>query len=605
MNILSDSGAEFELFGYHRFEDPGFALPLYRSCNFLSNAIYVAVAEVGGDLDSKIIDFDVTDIEPQEYLNNPLKKLQGDSWTSIFCVDGHAHVGTSREIIDSVQSVKDNIREKSPLTLFDLSVSARSATTDSEYRNARKYLERHFDENEISSIIEESMLRKYVWISLAHCFLGKNVPISLHPDLDNFGIHVLDKSTVSVVFSSNAQLHLDDAARQEFSSRVTAYFDLIGLEVSFRGGGFPNAEPLEAEEPQDRLPPTTRLRRTRRFGLAREIAIDLGTTNTRLFSQSRGLILSQPSVVALRQIGGRKEIVAVGDDALAMEGRTPDNISIERPLRDGAIAELDIASEMIKHFIKLTGQRPNIFRPLDIVVCVPSGSSPAERRSIANAAKSAGASQVSIILQPLAAAIGAGAPVLEPVGSLILIIGGGTTEVALVAMQGVAYSVSTRTGGDRMTDDVVDYIRRHHNLLIGRATAERIKREFGVASARYASDEVYFRIRGRDLVQGVPSEIEISQASLSEAFADAVSSLVETIKTALENVAPELAGDIVDFGIVMTGGGAKLGSLDRLIRDEVGLPVHMPDDPEASVALGVGMAMADARYEQLFVKTAA
>ena len=333
-----------------------------------------------------------------------------------------------------------------------------------------------------------------------------------------------------------------------------------------------------------------------KFG-SHNMAIDLGTANTLVYVQDRGIVLNEPSVVAIETLNGIKRVKAVGDDAKLMMGKTPDSIEAIRPLRDGVIADIEIAEEMIKHFIrKVHGKKTSMFRPPEIVICVPSGSTSVERRAIRDAASNAGASEVFLILEPMAAAIGAGMPVTEPVGSMVVDIGGGTTEVAVLSLRGLAYTTSVRTGGDKMDEAIVSYVRRHHNLLIGDATAERIKKGYGIAMVPEDGVGEQITIKGRDLVNGVPKEISINQANVAEALSEPIGAIVEGVRIALENTAPELAADIVDQGIVLTGGGALIQGLDDHLREETGLPVSVAEDPLTCVALGTGMAMEDAMY---------
>lgn len=333
-----------------------------------------------------------------------------------------------------------------------------------------------------------------------------------------------------------------------------------------------------------------------KFG-SQNMAIDLGTANTLVYVQDQGIVLNEPSVVAIETIQGIKRVKAVGDDAKMMMGKTPDSIEAIRPLRDGVIADLDVAEHMIKHFIrKVTGRKTSMLRQPEIVICVPSGSTSVERRAIRDAASNAGASQVYLILEPMAAAIGADMPVTEPVGSMVVDIGGGTTEVAVLSLRGLAYTTSVRTGGDKMDEAIVSYVRRHHNLLIGDATAERIKKDYGTAVAPEDGIGEAFQIKGRDLVNGVPKEITINQMNIAEALSEPIGAIVEGVRIALENTAPELAADIVDQGIVLTGGGALIRNLDEHLREETGLPVSVAEDPLSCVALGTGRAMEDPIY---------
>jgi len=329
------------------------------------------------------------------------------------------------------------------------------------------------------------------------------------------------------------------------------------------------------------------------FGLwSADMAIDLGTANTLVYVKGRGIVLNEPSVVAITTRKGKKMVQAVGDEAKMMLGRTPGNIEAIRPLRDGVIADFEVAEEMIKHFIRKVHNRRSFASP-QVVVCVPSGSTAVERRAIQESAESAGARRVYLVEEPMAAAIGAGLPVTEPTGSMVVDIGGGTTEVAVLSLGGIVYSRSVRVGGDKMDEAIIGYIRRTHNLLVGEATAERVKKEIGSACAPENGEGVEMTIKGRDLMNGVPKEILVSQRQIAESMAEPVGAIVEAVKVALENTAPELASDIVDKGIVLTGGGALLGNMDFVLRHSTGLPVSIADEPLSCVALGTGRVLED------------
>ncbi len=321
-----------------------------------------------------------------------------------------------------------------------------------------------------------------------------------------------------------------------------------------------------------------------------DMAIDLGTANTLVYVKGRGIVLNEPSVVAIIEKGGKKQVLAVGEEAKLMLGRTPGNIQAIRPMRDGVIADFEVAEEMIKHFIRKVHNRRSFANP-QIIVCVPSGSTAVERRAIQESALSAGARKVYLIEEPMAAALGAGLPVTEPTGSMVVDIGGGTTEVAVLSLGGIVYARSVRVGGDKMDEAIIAYIRRHHNLLVGEASAERIKKEVGSAAIPADGDGMTIEIKGRDLMNGVPKEIRIGQRQIAESLAEPVGAIVEAVKVALEATPPELAADIVDKGIVLTGGGALLANLDQVLRDETGLPVSIADYALSCVALGTGKAL--------------
>jgi rod shape-determining protein MreB len=332
-----------------------------------------------------------------------------------------------------------------------------------------------------------------------------------------------------------------------------------------------------------------------------DMAIDLGTANTLVYVKGQGVVLNEPSVVAIKDPNGRKTLEAVGNEAKMMLGRTPGHIAAIRPLRDGVIADFEAAEEMIKYFINKVHKRKMLASPV-VVICVPSGSTPVERRAIQESAEAAGARKVYLIEEAMAAAIGAGLPVTEPSGSMVVDIGGGTTEVAVLSLGGIVYAESVRVGGDKMDDAIINYIRRNHNLLIGEASAERIKKEIGTAMAPVEGIGAEIQLKGRDLMHGVPKEIVFNQAQVAEALSDPVAAIVEAVKVALEHTAPELAADIVDKGIVLTGGGGLLHNLDQVLRSATGLPVTCAEDSLSCVALGTGRALEDPTLKPVLIQ---
>ena len=334
---------------------------------------------------------------------------------------------------------------------------------------------------------------------------------------------------------------------------------------------------------------------SRLFGfLSADMAIDLGTANTLVYVKGRDIVLNEPSVVAIAEVKGKQLVLAVGEEAKQMLGRTPGNIRAIRPLRDGVIADFEVAEEMIKYFIRKVHNRRSFASPM-VIICVPSGSTAVERRAIQESAESAGARRVLLIEEPMAAAIGAGLPVTEPTGSMVVDIGGGTTEVAVLSLGGIVYSRSVRVGGDKMDEAIIGYLRRNHNLLVGEASAARVKEEIGSACSPENSDGQIMDIKGRDLMNGVPKELIISERQVAESLTEPIGAIIETVKVALEHTAPELAADIVDKGIVLTGGGALLGNMDFVLRHATGLPVSLADDPMTCVVLGTGRALEEMR----------
>lgn len=324
------------------------------------------------------------------------------------------------------------------------------------------------------------------------------------------------------------------------------------------------------------------------FGIfSNDMAIDLGTANTLVYVRGQGVILSEPSVVAVKtDLKRGPRIVAVGTDAKKMLGRTPDNIKAIRPMKDGVIADFEVTEAMLKHFIFKIHRRRLLVKPR-IVVCIPSGITQVEMRAVEEAAESAGARKVYLVEEPIAAAIGAHLPITEPTSSMIVDIGGGTTEVAIISMSDIVYSKSLRIAGDKIDSAIIRYVKQKYSLLIGERTAEMIKMMIG--SACYEEEDSFIEVKGRDLIAGVPKVIALRSGEVTEAISEPVRQILETIKTALEQTPPELAADIVDNGIVLTGGGSLLRNLDEVIRRETSLPVAVAEDPLSTVVVGSGL----------------
>ena len=324
-----------------------------------------------------------------------------------------------------------------------------------------------------------------------------------------------------------------------------------------------------------------------------DMAIDLGTANTLVVLKGKGVVLNEPSVVAVVDEKGKKSVIAIGDEAKTMLGRTPGNIQAIRPLKNGVIADFIVTEEMIKHFIKKVHNKKSFANPR-ILICVPTGSTPVERKAIQDSALAAGARRVQLIEEPIAAAIGANLPIQEATGSMVVDIGGGTTEIAVMSLGGVVYSNSMRIAGDSMDQALIHYMRKKFNLLIGDATAEKLKKEIGTALA--TSNNTY-QVKGRDIRSGTPKEISLREEDTAEALNQTLSQIMAGIKDALENTPPELSADLVDMGLTLTGGGALLKNMDKFIAKETGLPVQIADDPLACVAIGTGKAL---EQEEIF-----
>jgi len=322
--------------------------------------------------------------------------------------------------------------------------------------------------------------------------------------------------------------------------------------------------------------------------LSNDLAIDLGTANTLVYAKNKGIVVSEPSIVAINKVTGKVE--AVGKDAKEMLGRTPGNIVAIRPMKDGVIADFEITEKMLSHFIRKAHNRNTFVRPR-IIIGIPSEVTQVEKRAVKDSALKAKASEVYLVDQAMAAAIGAGLPITEPSGNMVVDIGGGTTDIAVISLAGIVYSKSVRVAGNEMDEAIIQYIKKKYNLLIGERTAEQIKLELG--SAFPLDEPITMEIKGRDLIEGIPKTLTITDAEIREALAEPISIIVNAVRVALERTPPELSADIVDRGIVLTGGGSLLKNLDKLLREETSLPVSVAEDPLSSVVLGTGKMLSD------------
>ncbi len=324
--------------------------------------------------------------------------------------------------------------------------------------------------------------------------------------------------------------------------------------------------------------------------ISSDMAIDLGTANTLVYISGKGIVLNEPSVVAVTEVKGRKKVLAVGEEANLMLGRTPGSITAIRPLKDGVIADFEVAEEMIKHFIRKV-HRGRLASAPQVIICVPFGATAVERRAIKESAEAAGARNVFLVEEPMAAAIGANLPITDPTGSMVVDVGGGTTEIAVISLGGIVFAKSVKTGGDKMDADIISYIRRNENLLVGEKTAEKIKKTIGSATPPARGDGESYAIKGRDLATGIPKEVNVTERQISEALKESVENIVDGIRSVLEQTPPELAADIVEKGIMLTGGGGLLRNLSKHLRREVNLPISISEDALFCVVYGTGKCL--------------
>jgi len=593
------------LTGYVALTGHGFALPVYGLATehgSAGNAPYVAIPEVEGDRQGSIANFDILNVVNMGVHWLPGQRAEiavGDPWQDVFLWKGEVVAGTARHIFDSGRAWHDDLRRDAPLTYLDLALGAGAETTAAAARSALEFLVERLGEKGGARSFRDIVVSPGVLLEL-HRHNQRTSPQEALPDsVRDFLVEPagVDRFSVRLAPGSVTRLGGEEAfsglveAIAAFGRRIGADLQTIedpGITEAERPHPRP-AVPLEG--PPE--PPAGFLGSASRAVSAQEIAIDLGTANTRIFVKGRGIVLDEPSVAAIETVNGAKRIRAVGSEAVEAARKDPDSVELIRPMRDGVIADIDVAERMIEHFFKsVRGRRPFLRRPT-VIICVPSGSTSIERRAVREVLEFAGAGKVWLIEQPMAAAIGAGMAVTEPFGTLIVDIGSGTTEVAVVAVGGLAYAVSARVGGDVMDQAISSYIRRNHALLISESRAERIKMQFGrarppVDSSGRMTGGATIIVKGRDAVSGAPKEITINEMQIAEALSEPLGSIVEIIRIALENTAPELSADIVDQGIVLAGGGALIEGIAEMIRDETGLPVAVAEEPLGCVAKGLG-----------------
>lgn len=594
--------------GYLPLSERGFALPVYRRSDRRSNALYRAIPEVEGDHLAAIANFEAMDAPPTTEIDESRPAVVGTPWLDVFLWDERPVVGTVAEIFAAMADRHDEIGSEAPLTFLDLALAAGSPDTPRSAAAAREFLRRTLGRTSGERSFREVVVRPGVSLEIRRCLHRFGDPVGFGMGADFDAVPVREESFHVALDGETLRRVGAVSAFEELRAAVARFGDALGLgiEVLEPPMSSKDERPPEPAPPQQPPAPAfgprpARAPRSRLLGLVEELAVDLGTNNTRLHARGRGVVLAQPSVIAVEARNGIRKVIAVGDAAREALDRAPGGVEVIRPLRDGAIVDLEACVAMLGEFLRRVRPRRLFRRPLDVIVCLPAGSTSLERRAMRDAAGKAGASKVWLVEAPLAAAIGAGLPLHEPIGSMIVQVGGGTTEIAILALRGLAYTTSMRIGGDRMDEAVINHMRRHHNLLIGPRSAERLKREIGAGAQPADGVGRSATVRGRDLVNGVPKEIEITTAEIASAIAEPVAQIVEGVRIVLENTAPELAADIVDTGIVLVGGGAQLHGLDAVIRQETGLAVTVADDPADCVTRGLARILDDAAYRSLLL----
>lgn len=602
----TDAPPLMRLAGFVPLAERGFAIPTFERADIRGNAPYLAIPKVEGDHVAPIASFEQLNGPPPCPLEVGRLVEAGDRWLDVFLWDGRELFGTVHEIFESLRDRHDQIGTEAPLTFLDLGLAVGSPDTPTSSEVARTFLHRTLGLRSGERSFREVIVRPGVALEIRRWLHRVGEPVPFGTSIGFDAIPIGEKAFHIALDGETLRRAEAGGSFDELRASVSRFGEALGLLIeileppaAIAAEGISSTLPSPPAEADRASALSVRRPRSRLLGFAQEMALDLGSNNARVHARGRGVVLSEPSVIAIRTFSGVRKVLAVGNDAKLAMDREPSGVEVIRPVRDGAIADLDAAVAMLVEFMRRVRPQRLFRRPLDIVVCLPAGATQLESRALREAAVKAGATKVWLIEAPLAAAIGASLPVLEPVGSMIVQIGAGTTEVAVAALRGLVYSISTRTGGDAMDEAIVNYLRRDHNLLVGLRSAERLKREIGAADRPADGVGRLAHVRGRDLVNSVPKEIEVSTAEIAAAIAEPVGAIVEAVRISLENTAPELAADIVDGGIVLAGGTALLAGLAGVISHETGLAVRVAADPANCVTIGLARILDDAVWRSL------
>lgn len=613
MTFLDD--AKMLLAGYIPLTDHGFAIPAYCEVSGedhrIPNTWYSAVSEIDGDRRAPIASFDVLDHRVDNLVPAPVPARRGDPWLDIFLWDGRPFAGTARQILDQIKPLRDEIQKLAPLSLLDLVLAASDKGAATLAKRAASFLNQQLGQEDGRHSFEESVVRPGVMLGfrrLAHRLgdVARDIDLDDHIEIVRFQTGKYDIEASCEVM----ELIRQDQQAQALGD-LEAFASQVGLDLNLVvPGSLSRAEQAEADYVAEALPlveqeppaePVIESIATQHvtpslLGRAvRQIALEAGTGGIRIYASRWGIVVNEPAIILYEQNGEKKRSAITGNAATEYLNRHPfpGDMEVVLPWSDGDIIDQDAATDLLRSLISKVTGRQWLIKRLHVVGVIPAGASKVQRRLLRDVLVDAGASRVSLIETPVAAAIGANMPVTEPWGSMIVNVGAGITEVGVVSLRSLAYSTSSRVGTDKMDQAILSYVRLNHNLLIGEATAATMRRDFAVA--RPPSDGIgqTIHLKGRDLVNGVPKEIQCNQGQLAEAVSEVVGAIVEATRVALENTAPELAADIVDQGIVLAGAGALLIELDCVLRDETGLPVTVAEDPLNCAILGAARALED------------
>lgn len=610
MNEYISHSTRMRIAGFIPMADQGFAVPAFQHSDKIGNAWYSAIPLIEGDQQAPVGAFDIWEGSEPHPLDHGTLVGVGDTWHDVFLWRDDKIAGTPPHIYERLKPHHAALKDEAPLSFLELSLAAGASKTVEVAGLARDLLSQRLGEQNGADAFCDSVVRSGVLLQIRRCHQSAFPEEILYGLPVDFEVKTSDDQQYQVILGDTAIEAIPSQRKlDELKDAISRFGDTIGVEIVLLDGvvppPLPSAPPLPPPPADEVLavnaPRTGRARsgpRSRLFGLAREMAVDLGSGNTRLFVRGRGLAVSEPSMIALRQMRGFRKVFVVGAEAKQTIGREPGGITVVQPVKDGIINDSDAAVEMLKHFFEKVGAGRRFGRPVDVLICAPSGATTFERHNLRAVAKKAGASTVWLTDAPLAAAVGADLPVAEPVGSMVVHIGSGATDVAILTMRNLAYFTSIRVGGDKMDEAIVSYLRRHYNLAIGIRTAEVLRLGFGEVNSAIQDTGDLIHVRGSDILNGIPREMMVPRAIVVEAIAESAALIIEGVRMALENTAPELAADIIDSGIVLTGGGALLPGMDETIRKESGLPVTIARDPMNSVVIGLARMLDDTEWRR-------
>jgi rod shape-determining protein MreB and related proteins len=592
-----------KIFGYISPFEHGFALPAYHADADTFNAWYMAVPRIAGDHCAPIDDFEILEgnIEPCE---GSRVLEEGDAWNDVFLWDGAAYVGTPKEIFEQIKRARKHMEKEAPFSLLDLALAAGEPGTDKIARQAFAYAKKRMGATQGAICFVEAAIRPGVLLEVCRFAAENDYPVVRSNAVRRIALQDVKRLTADIDINldflrdvkGKGLFEILERRIASFGERIGAEFHISPEPAPIKSYGDPGLDDV-GEKPGTGEPMGASSASADVPAMTADIAIDLGSGGARIYARGQGVILNEAPVVLLRKAADRHLVLAVGDAAVERARSDPDQYYLAKPIRDGVVIDDALAERMIEGLFGMIGLKSRFFRKPMVVAAVPATLTKVQQKGVVAVLQNAGAGEVRLIPKAMAAAIGADMPVTEPIGSIVVDIGLDTTEVAVISLRSLLVVRSIAVGGADMDEAIVAYIRRHHNLLISAATANRIRLDVGTALMPREGIGTIFHVKGNALGMGKMQEVSISQGQICEALTEAVGLIVESVRLVLEQTPPELAADIVDQGIVLTGGGALLAGLDELLRWETGLPVTIADQPETCTIIGAGRALEDPVFQ--------